>query len=268
MKPNSISIYVPILSEVQQMNKYLVSCFTVLLITAPPIVLAKDWDFRLNPYIWLAGLEGNVATIPGLPSVPIDVSSRQAFEDTEASLMLFLDAKRGKHGFFADAIYTDVQSNNELVPSVDLTLQSVSKTRIFSLAYQYEFYRSKQTFVDVMVGARYWNIDIALNFGGGLGLLSDSNINNNKSWVDPAIGVKGFKPLGDSGLYLEGGGGFGGFGAGSELFYEFTAGIGYQWNAAIGTTLGYRLFDVDFKDNEFTYDVKQQGWQIGLRWSL
>ncbi len=250
------------------MINYLFLCLTILLVTAPQLALANDWDFRLNPYIWLAGLEGNVAATPAVPSVPIDVSSRDAFEDTEASLMLFLDAKRGKHGFFADAIYTDVQSNNELLPNVNLSLQSVSKTRIFSLAYQYEFYRSDDAFVDLMIGARYWNIDIELDFGGGLGLLSDKSITNNKSWVDPAIGIKGFKPLGSSGFYLEGGGGLGGLGAGSDIFYEFTAGIGYQWNTAIGTTLGYRLFDVDFKDNELTYDVKQQGWQIGLRWSL
>lgn len=250
------------------MNKYFLSLLTVVLLTVSQIVLAQDWNFRLNPYIWLAGLEGDVATTPGATSVPIDVSSSEAFESTEASLMLYLDAKHGKHGFFADTIYTDVQSNTELVPSVNLSLQSVSQTSIFSLAYQYEFYRSDDAFVDLMIGGRYWNIDIELNFGGGLGLLSDSRITNKKSWFDPAMGVKGFKPLGDSGIYLEGGGGLGGFGTGSDMFYEFTANIGYQWNSTIGTTIGYRMFDVDYEDNEFTYDVRQEGWQIGFRWNF
>ena len=250
------------------MNKYFLSFPTVLLLTVPQLVLAKDWSFRLNPYIWLAGLKGDVATSPTLPSVPIDVSSSEAFEDTEASVMLYLDAKRGKHGFFADAIYTDVQSNSELVPSVNLALQSVSRTSIFSLAYQYEFYRSDDAFVDLMIGGRYWNIDIDLNFGGGLGLLSDARITNTKSWTDPAIGVKGFKLLGDSKFYLEGGGGIGGFGTGSDMFYEFTANMGYQWNSTMGTTVGYRMFDVDYEDSEFTYDVRQEGWQIGFRWNF
>lgn len=250
------------------MNKYFLSISIAWLFTLPQMAAADNWDFRLNPYIWFTDQQGDVATIPGAPTVPIDISSREAFDNTEAGFMVFLDAKRGKHGVFADVIYTDFQSNYEFESRVNLTLQSVSKTSIFSLAYQYEFYRKDDAIIDLMLGARYWNIDTELNFGGGLGILADQKINHNESWVDPAVGVKGVKWLGGSGFYIEGGAGLGGFGAGSDLFYEFNGGIGYQWNSAIGTTIGYRLFDVDYQDSGFTYDIQQQGWQLGLRWSF
>ena len=80
--------------------------------------------------------------------------------------MLLVDAKRGRHGVFADFIYTDVRSDEELLPSpISLMLRSVTKTTIFSLAYQYEIFSQDQAVIDLMLGARYWDIDSELSFG-------------------------------------------------------------------------------------------------------
>ena len=252
------------------MKRQVVLLFFMVLLLGGGHVLADDsWQFRLSPYLWFAGLKGDVGTIPPLPTAPVDISASEAIEDTEASLMLILDAKKGRHGFFTDLIYTDVQSDEELVPQpIGLMMKSTSKTTIFSLAYQYELFGQDQTVVDLLAGARYWAIDSELKFKGGLGLLAGKKLSNDESWFDPALGVKGRAPLGNSKLYVEGGAGVGGFGVGSDLFYEISANIGYQWNKSIGTVLGYRMFDVDYEDDGYVYDVKQQGWQVGLTWSF
>jgi hypothetical protein len=75
-------------------------------------------------------------------------------------------------------------------------------------------------------------------------------------------------PLGESRFYVEGGAGLGGFGVGSDMFYEISAVLGYQWSEAIGTSIGYRILDVDYRSNSFSYDVNQQGLQFGLSWSF
>ena len=93
-------------------------------------------------------------------------------------------------------------------------------------------------------------------------------MDNEESWVDPAIGIKGRTPIAGSNFYLEGFAGVGGFGVGSDLFYDLNLNIGYQWNRAIGTGIGYRLYDVDYNKDDFLYDVKQQGWLIGLTWAF
>jgi hypothetical protein len=124
-----------------------------LLIGANTVLADEGWNFRLSPYLWFAGLKGDVGTIPSLPTAPVDISATDALEDTEASLMLILDAKKGRHGFFTDLIYTDVQSDEELVPQpIGLMMKSTSKTTIFSLAYQYELYGQDQTVVDLLAG--------------------------------------------------------------------------------------------------------------------
>ncbi|MCB1859307.1 MAG: hypothetical protein KDI63_13590 [Gammaproteobacteria bacterium] len=230
---------------------------------------ADSWQIRLTPYLWFAGLKGDVATIPGAPAAPIDIPASDALDDTESSLMFLVDAKHGRHGLVTDFLYSDVRSEEELIPSpIGLTLRSVTKTSVFSLAYQYEIYRHDQALIDLMLGARYWHVDSKLRFGGGLGLLAGKKVTNDESWIDPALGIKGRTPLGGTKFYLEGGVILGGFGVGSDHFYEFNGAIGYQWNQAIGTAIGYRMFDVDYEENDFIYDVRQQGWQIGLTWSF
>ena len=252
------------------MNRHQVlSTLLGLLMWSTTLLASQDWQFRLSPYLWFAGLKGDMATIPGYPSVPIDISPSDALDDTEAGVMLMLDAKRGRQGIFVDFIYTDVSSDDELIPSpINLVLESKSKTTLFTLAYQYEIYKQDQTVVDLMAGARYWAVDSELRFEGGLGILAGRKISNSESWLDPALGIKGRMPLGNSQFYVEGGAGLGGFGVGSDLFYEINVNIGYQWNQAIGTAIGYRMFDVDYEDDGFLYDVRQQGWQLGLTWAF
>ena len=112
--------------------------FLGFLVLSTPALADPGWDFALTPYLWFAGLKGDVATIPGLPSVPIDVSSSQALEDTDAGVMVMFDARKQRHGFMVDFLYTDVRSDTELLPPpISLNMKSISKTTIATLAYQY-----------------------------------------------------------------------------------------------------------------------------------
>jgi hypothetical protein len=42
--------------------------------------------------------------------------------------------------------------------------------------------------------------------------------------------------------------------------------LGYQWSRTFGTTLGYRYLDVDYDEDDYLYDVVQQGIILGLGW--
>jgi len=249
------------------MNRRLLVMLAALVAYSPAVFADDGWRFRLTPYIWLAGLKGDVATIPGSPAVPIDISPSDALSDTETGVMVMLDARKGRHGVYTDFMYTDVRSDTTLLPApINLTLRSVSKTTAFTAAYQYEIYNDESAFVDLLAGARYWDIDSELNFGRGLGQLATKKLSHDESWVDPLIGVKGRTALGDTKFFLAGGAGVGGFGAGSDTFYEWNVAAGYLWSKTIGTAVGYRMFKLDYEDGGFIYDVKQEGWQVGLTW--
>ncbi|NVK40299.1 MAG: hypothetical protein HWE39_03580 [Oceanospirillaceae bacterium] len=239
-----------------------------LALYALPALAEPEWRFNLTPYLWFAGLEGDVGIV-GLPPAPVDISASDALDDTETSLMVLMSAKKGSHGIFADLFYADVRSEEELVPDpVNLKAKTTTKTTIATLAYQYELYNSAGAAMDLLAGGRYWNVDGELRFKGGLGMLAGQKRSDDDSWIDPLLGFKGHWPLGSSRFFLAGGGAVGGFGVGSDSFYEINANIGYQWTDAIGTGIGYRIIDVDYDEDDFVYDARQEGWQIGLIWTF
>lgn len=229
---------------------------------------ASDWNFRLTPYAWFAGVKGEASTLPGAPVAPIEVTPGDALSDSQVSAMVIFEAKKQKHGVLVDLVYTDSESDTTLVDAINLTLKSISRNKIYSVAYEYELYNQDKSVVDVFAGARYWKVDTIMEFGGGLGMLAGQRIRNAESWVDPLVGIKGRTPLGDSKFYAAGWLATGGFGVGSDSFYDLSANLGYQWTKSIGTTIGYRLFDVDYEEGSFVYDMRQEGWALGLTWAF
>ena len=221
--------------------------------------VASEWKFRLSPYGWFAGFKGDVAGIPGFPPTYVDISPSEALEDSELAVMAMFEGKKDGRGFLIDFMYSDTKSEDAIAGPITLT--SRTKTTIVSDAYLHELYNEDQSVVDAFGGIRYWNIDSHLSLiGPGAG--------HTESWVDPLVGIKGRTALGDTNFYTSAGVSLGGFGMNSDLFYDLNINLGYQWSDSIGTTIGYRLYDLDYEDDGFVYDVRQEGWVIGLTWSF
>jgi hypothetical protein len=253
------------------MNR-LIATLALLGIFLPTLASADDgkWQYALSPYLWFAGLKGDIATTPPFPPVSVDIPPSDAIEDTEVGLMLGFDMSKGKHGLVADLVYTDVQSDIELIPEpISLNMKSTSETTMFSLGYQYVMYHEGAARVSVLAGGRYWQLDSRLEFGLGGTALSGLTVEHDESWVDPLIGVKGSSPFSvGSKFYIQGSAIIGGFGVGADFLYDLSVAVGYQFNKAIGAGVGYRLYDVDYQKDDFLYDVTQQGWLIGLTWAF
>ena len=70
----------------------------ILILMTPLWAQAEEaWNYRLSPYAWFAGVKGEASTIPGAPTVPIDVSSSEALSDSELSAFLLFEAKKHQH---------------------------------------------------------------------------------------------------------------------------------------------------------------------------
>ena len=237
-------------------------------IVGTPVLKDSIWNFRLSPYGWFAGFKGDIASIPGSSLVPIDLSSSDTLNNAKASFNLIFEAKKKNQGILIDFSYSDQRSDETLIDNIDLVMKSTTKTTVASTAYMHEVFNQEDSVVDMLAGIRYWKIDSDLEFGGGLGFLAGKSISHTESWVDPFVGVKGRTLLNGTKVYTTGAAVIGGFNTGSKLFYDVQAHIGYQWNDAIGTSIGYRLYDLDYENNGFIYDVRQEGLMLGLTWAF
>jgi len=252
------------------MHSKVCSFFLLLLIMLPvhsALAAAENdtWHFQLAPYGWLAGQNGQVATLPGLPPADIDVNFYDdILGNINGALMLVGEARKGCYGIAMDIAYTNIEFDTSTPGPFFSSIASTTESWIVSAAGFYRLAEKDQAFLDAMGGIRYWSIDSELALNAGL--VSARAISNKEDWIDPIIGLKGFMPIGASNFYISGAFLIGGFGAGSDFMWDANANLGYQWTETFSTTVGYRYLDVDYEEDTFLYDVAQDGLVLGLSW--
>jgi hypothetical protein len=226
---------------------------------------SDSWEFHIAPYAWLAGLDGSVATLPGLPPADIDIDFYDdILGNINGAFMLVGEARKDRFGITMDVVYTDIESDSAVPGQNFTTLTSQTTNWIVSAAGFYRMMSTGQAFIDGLAGIRYWSADSELTLSGGPA--GSYAIDNGEEWIDPIIGLKGLTMLGGSKFFLSGFLIIGGFGASSDFLWDVNANLGFQWGDIFSTTIGYRYLDVDYEDDGFLYDVAQHGPTLGLSW--
>ena len=93
--------------------------------------------------------------------------------------------------------------------------------------------------------------------------IPESELSQNKSWVDPFIGVRARYNFSDA-WYAAFRGDVGGFGISSDLTLNLFGALGWQARQNMALELGYRHFAVDYTDGGFVYDMALSGPYLGL----
>lgn len=86
-----------------------------------------------------------------------------------------------------------------------------------------------------------------------------------ENWLDPVVGFRAQWNINPQ-WYLAGRSDIGGFGAGSELTWEFLATVGYNFTEHFSTELGYRYLYTDYSNGGFTYDIADAGLYISFNY--
>jgi hypothetical protein len=88
-----------------------------------------------------------------------------------------------------------------------------------------------------------------------------------RDWMDPIIGARWQWNFNEN-WFLAAKGDIGGFGVGSDFTWNTQATIGYQFTEYFSTELGYRYFDTDYRDGDFSYDIAEHGAFIGFNFTF
>jgi hypothetical protein len=105
--------------------------------------------------------------------------------------------------------------------------------------------------------------DLLTEINGRHGL---PKFDDDKTWVDPVVGLGGRLQLTDRWeTFAEGD--ISGFGVGSDITWDWAAGVGYQFelcgHASFFLRAGYRMLYQDYKDGGFEWDVTYKGPVVG-----
>ena len=228
------------------------SCLICLTIVSQAALTdTKSWNYKVTPYLWNVSFDGNTSS--GGNDVPIDTNySFFTLDNLEKVFSITFEANNGRIGILFDGLrarYSDDATNALFNTQLAVELGFIEG----AISYLPSAYKH----LDFIGGVRYIFLDTQLTFTPGPTAESDHN------WVDPLIGARYQNSLAENWYYLLRGD-VGGFGVSSDLVLNLLATIGYKFNNTFGLDLGYRYVSIDFKEDDFLYDVSMYGIVLGL----
>ena len=217
---------------------------------------AQQWDWKLTPDLWAAGIDGSASIGP--VTADASVSFSDIVDVLRGGALVRLEAQKDRHGIYGDLLYLrlkDEEAKDTIGGSLELKLDAF----IAEGAY---FYRINETYA-LEAGARYWDFETTLRPE----LLPA--VERSSDFVDAFIGFRaGFDVNDNWDILFRGNVGGGGS--------DFTAGlqIDFRRQFANGNTLdiGYRALDIEYEDGEglsaVGLDLSMQGLAIGYTFDL
>ena len=217
---------------------------------------AQNWDWKLTPYLWAAGLDGS-ATV-GATTGDVSVDFTDVLDILRGGGLVRIEAQTDRNGFYGDILYLrlkEEEARDTVGGSLELKLDAL----IAEGAY---FYRMGNVYA-LELGVRYWDFETTLRpallpevkrasdvFDGFIGFRSEFEIS--EKWDMLFRGNVG--------------------GGGSD----FSAGlqIDVRRRFANGNTLdiGFRALDIDYEKGDglaaVGLDMSMQGLAIGYTFDL
>ena len=214
----------------------------------------NSWNFNITPYLFAAGMEGEISFLS--QSIPVDAQFSDLVDHLSFGAMLNTEANKGKWTIMTDVVYMKLKNDAE-IQNRQLTAKAELEQIIFELGDGYKFIEEGKFSVDVIAGARFFNLDSSLT------LQEFSKLDKNISFIDPYVGLR-YKTHCNKWRH-NGRIDIGGFDIGSRYSWKFNLILGYQISNTIALAIGYQGYGVDYREDkhDFKYDIFQMDQYLG-----
>jgi len=229
----------------------------------------RFWSLQVTPYLWAAGISGDISPFQRAPTIGIDKSFGDVLEDLNLGGFVNIGARYDRFVFAADVMYVDTTDSKVTGPLPALPPYfpggsigaDVDTTEFMStIAAGYRLYESANFTFDAMAGARFWQIsnNVTVSYGG-------YSLSHKESfgWVDPIISARGFFNFTDR-LSTLVQADVGGFGAGSDNTWQVLATLNYAFRKNMAVSAGYKYLHVDYDKDGYVFDVDMSGPVLGF----
>jgi hypothetical protein len=202
------------------------------------------WSFTLTPYFWTTGLEGRVG-VGGFVS-DVSLSVGDVLDQFDIAVMGLLEARRVPWVVRADIFFVNLgdEVGGATVEQNQLMLQP---------ELGYTFVAGSGGSIDLLIGARYWDLDVDITAG-------PNQVSGGEQWIDATGGLAWrFQPARRWNVLLKGDLG----GGGSQFTWQAYGGAGYDLGDCCALSALYRYLDVDY-EKDVVYDVHLNGPALGV----
>jgi hypothetical protein len=231
------------------MQLRIVTMLAALAVT--PGAFAQDWDWKVAPYLWAAGIEGDVALGPIARDVDVEFSD--LLHVLAGAALVHVEGSKGENTIFGDLVWMSLEPEDEIATVGGVTEASFD-TLILEAGYVREL-----TNIGLELGVRYWDFELELDPALLAAVQRDDN------WVDGFIGIRRSSSIGDkwtSTTSFDIGAG------GSDFTWAFDLVYSLELKGGNRFATGLKVLDIDYENESvngqaFVQDLTFLGATIG-----
>ena len=215
------------------------------------------WGFLVEAYALFPNMKGETG-VANLPPVSVNEDPSDIFNNLQFGAMLYAEARSETWSFSSDVLFMKLES--EVAPDSQVF---DGKAEVSQVGWELAAMRRLSSWFELGVAATYnkidADVDIVVNgFPGPIPISAGLD----EDWVDPSIVMRAVVPLGEK-WQFQARGNVGGFGVGSEMFYQLQVDAVWRMSDRWQFGLGYRWIDVDYDHgggtDRFVYDMSTFG---------
>ncbi len=233
---------------------------SALLLSAASLAHADgDWRFEATPYLWGAGMKGDVG-VGQFSANGVEATFPDIFKSLRAGFMGSLEGRKGRGGFYLDAIYMKLDQDHPAPHGFLGDVQARLTQQGYSAAATWRAVEGPAP-IDVFLGARWNDMKTDLKVSSRALAPGGRSAVKSRSWVDGFVGARVIQPLGERWTLT----GYADIGAGgSDSTWQLAAGAEYAFSPRSSAKFGYRLIKVDYHRDDFLYDMSSGGLYAGV----
>jgi len=200
-----------------------------------------NWHFAVSPYLWLPGVHGSIGD-PNGGQIPFSASAGDLLSHFRIGLMGLIEPRYKRIVMPLDIFWIRLGDDKALPNSPNQGVANLHMTEFFlTQKVGYRVIDNERLKIDALAGFRYWYFGERASF-----TTNNLNFSGVQSWVDPLVGGRITGILTPK-VQLSVGGDVGGWGAGSQLDYQFFGSLGYRIKPALVLQAGYRYIYFDYR---------------------
>jgi hypothetical protein len=226
----------------------------------------NKWRFLIEPYMMFPNMNGTVG-MGNLPDADVDQDPGDIFSKFKIGAMLYAEASKRNWTISSDVTYmklgSDVAGKHGII---------TGDANVEQLAWELAGLYKLKPWLDAGIGFQLNNIksDLNLIVNTGSGPQSRSR-SINESWVDPSVIARIKLPLSEK-WFFQFRGNVGGFGIGSDFYWQTQAYFGYRFSKLFQLSAGYRIISIDYEKgsgaDHFLYDMNTFGSVLRIGFNL